>query len=54
MRWDRIIETVPGKAPGNLMVFWIFLGPNFYFKQRKVEQKLANGNAEQLFGKSAA
>ena len=26
----------------------------FYFEEGKVEQKLANGHAEQLFGKSAA
>ena len=28
--------------------------PIFYFEQRKVDKKLANGQAEQLFGKSAA
>jgi len=26
----------------------------FYFEEGKVEQKLANGHTEQLFGKSAA
>ena len=31
-----------------------FSKTNFYFEQRKVDQKLANGHAEQLFGKSAA
>ena len=27
---------------------------NFCFEQRKIDQKLANGHAEQLFRKSAA
>jgi len=31
-----------------------FSKTNFYFEQGKVDQKLANGHAEQLFGKSAA
>ncbi len=31
-----------------------FSKTNFYFEQGKVDQKLANGHAEQFFGKSAA
>jgi hypothetical protein len=31
-----------------------FSKANFYFEQRKVDQKLANEHAEQLFRKSAA
>ena len=31
-----------------------FFKTKFYFELRKVDQKLANGHAEQLFGKSAA
>jgi len=31
-----------------------FSKTKFYFEQRRVDQKLANGHAEQLFGKSAA
>ncbi len=31
-----------------------FFKTNFYFEQRKVDQKLARGHAEHLFGKSAA
>ena len=31
-----------------------FFKTNFYFEQKKVDQKLASGHAEQLFGKSAA
>ncbi|MBW1764127.1 MAG: hypothetical protein JRJ23_05205 [Deltaproteobacteria bacterium] len=31
-----------------------FSKPKFYFEQKKVDQKLANGYAEQLFRKSAA
>jgi hypothetical protein len=31
-----------------------FSKTKFYFEQKKVDQKLANGHAEQLFGKSAA
>jgi hypothetical protein len=27
---------------------------NFYFEQKKIDQKLANGHAEQLFWKSVA
>ncbi len=31
-----------------------FSKTNFYFEQKKIDRKLANGPAEQLFGKSAA
>ena len=31
-----------------------FSKTKFYFEQKQVDQKLANGYAEQLFGKSAA
>ena len=31
-----------------------FSKTKFYFEQKKVDQKLATGHAEQLFGKSAA
>jgi len=31
-----------------------FSKTKFYFEQKKVDQKLANGHAEQLFGKNAA
>jgi hypothetical protein len=31
-----------------------FSKTKFYFEQKKVDQKLANGHAKQLFGKSAA
>jgi hypothetical protein len=31
-----------------------FSKTKFYFEQKKVDQKLANGHAEQLFGKSTA
>jgi hypothetical protein len=31
-----------------------FAKTNFYFEQKKIDQKLANGHAEQLFGKRAA
>lgn len=38
----------------DLIVFWDFSKTKFYFEQKKVDQKLENGYAEQLFGKSAA
>ena len=31
-----------------------FSKTKFYFEQKKINQKLANGHVEQLFGKSAA
>jgi hypothetical protein len=55
----RGISKIRGKRDSSrywngLMVFWAFPKQNFYFEQKKIDRKLANGHAEQLFGKSAA
>ena len=55
----RVIFKTHGKKGSKQVFEWydVVLGfskTKFYFDQKKVDQKLANGHAGQLFGKSAA
>ncbi len=56
---SRGIVKMHGKEGFKQVLGWpngvlAFSKTNFYFEQGKVDQKLANGHAEQFFGKSAA